>query len=294
MSGKRLKIDLVIIDPQNSFCKVVPANEQQAKHDGELCVGGAWDDMLRVTDLVNKFGDKLNDIHVTLDSHHLFHIAHPVWWKDTKGNQPSPFTIMRYENDKIIGSCMDANGNFHDVGEYTTRLPGIYKRSVEYLKALSVAKRYPHCIWPPHCLIGTTGHNIVEPLADALVNWCERNVARINFVTKGSNPFVEHFSAVRAEVVDPADPTTQINSDLIKTVMEADLVYFAGEAGSHCLANTVRDMANEFQDDSFIKKCTLLTDGTSPVPGFESFQDDFIKEMTARGMQSATIAEVLS
>lgn len=288
------KIDLVIIDPQNSFCKVVDPTQQQAIHDGELCVTGAWDDMLRVANVVNRIGDKLNDIHVTLDSHHLLHIAHPIWFKDSAGNQPLPFTLMREESGSIIGSRFDANGNQHDVGEYTTFLPSVFRRTVEYLKALRTNNRYPHCIWPPHCLIGSNGHNVVQSLFEALFNWEQRNTGCfVDYVTKGSNPFVEHFSAVKAEVVDPDDPTTQMNTDLVSMLMGADEVVFCGEAGSHCLANTVRDIADSFKDDSFIKKCVLLTDGTSPVPGFEAFQTKFVSDMTARGMKTTTCADYL-
>ena len=76
--------------------------------------------------------------------------------------------------------------------------------------------------------------------------------------------------------------------------MQADIVAIAGEAGSHCLANTVRDIANGFNDDSYIKKLVLLEDATSPVTGFETFQTDFITEMTARGMQISNTVDFLS
>jgi nicotinamidase/pyrazinamidase len=287
------KIDLIIIDPQNSFCKVVDAASQQSLHDGELCVTGAWDDMTRVSSLVNRIGNKLNDIHVTLDSHHLLHIAHPIWFRDSKGNQPGPFTLMREENGSIIGSQFDSSGNQHDVGEFNTFLPSVYRRTLDYLKSLRDNKRYPHCVWPPHCLIGTPGHNVVAPLQDALIAWEAKNYATVDYVTKGSNSFVEHFSAVKAEVVDPDDDTTQLNTDFISVLMQADELVFCGEAGSHCLANTVRDIADSFKDDSFIKKCVLLTDGTSPVPGFETFQTQFINDMEARGMRRSTCAEYL-
>jgi len=55
----------------------------------------------------------------------------------------------------------------------------------------------------------------------------------------------------------------------------------------------VRDIAEAFGDDSYIKKLVLLEDATSPVPGFESLQDDFVKEMTARGMQIDTTDKFL-
>jgi nicotinamidase/pyrazinamidase len=288
------KIDLVVIDPQNSFCKVVPIAEQQVQHDGELCVAGAWEDMQRVADLVTRLQTKLNDVHVTLDSHHRLHISHPIWYKDSNGNNPLPFTIMREENGNIIGSRFDANGQQNDVGQFTCFRPSVHKRTLEYLRTLSANNRYPHCIWPEHCLIGTPGHNVVPHLYAALVEWEKENYASVDFVTKGSNHFVEHFSAVKAEVVDPEDPSTQLNTSFIDTLMEADEVLFAGEAGSHCLANTVRDIADSFKDDSFIKKCVLLTDGTSPVGGFESYQQKFVSDMIARGMKYSTCADYLA
>jgi nicotinamidase/pyrazinamidase len=289
------KIHLVVIDPQNSFCKVVDQAQQQSLHDGELCVTGAWEDMDRVAAFVKRLGTKLSDIHVTLDSHHLLHIAHPVWYRDSKGNQPDPFTILREQNGSIVGSKVDSAGNLYDVGEYNAFKPSVHKRTLEYLRNLATAKRYPHVVWPPHCLIGTPGHNVVPQLMDALLEWVKLNGdATVDFVTKGSNPFVEHFSAVRAEVVDPNDPSTQLNSAFINTLLDADEVLFAGEAGSHCLANTVRDIADSFADDSFIKKCVLLTDGTSPVPGFENYQTAFVSDMTKRGMKTATTVDYLS
>jgi nicotinamidase/pyrazinamidase len=286
------KIHLVIIDPQQSFCKAVDAAQQQLIHDGELCVPGAWDDMVRVANMINRLGRKIDHISVTLDSHHWNHVAHPSWFKDQHGNPPAPFTIMREENGQIIGCQYGPNGP-QDVGIYTTAKPGYYARTCDYIKALKAGGRYPHCIWPPHTLIGTPGHNIVAPLFDALLNWCKDGFRTVNFVTKGSNPFVEHFSAVRAEVPDSNDPSTQLDSGFIQNVMEADEIWEAGEAGSHCLANTFRDMANSFGDDSFVAKTVLLTDATSPVPGFENYQNDYIAEMLKRGGKTATTVDIL-
>ena len=62
---------------------------------------------------------------------------------------------------------------------------------------------------------------------------------------------------------------------------------------SHCVANTVRDIANEFGDDSYVKKLVLLTDASSSVTGFESMGDDFVREMVARGMQTSTTVDFL-
>jgi len=287
------KIALVVIDPQNSFCKVVDPARQQVLHDGELCVPGALDDMTRLANFVDRLGKKLDDIHVTMDSHHQLHIAHPIWYRDADGNQPGPFTIMREVKGAIIGSRIDSGGISHDIGEFTCFSPSVYRRTLAYLKALKASGRYSHIIWPPHCLLGTPGHNIVAQLADALFKWERDNNAAIDLVTKGSNFFVEHFSAVRAEVVDPADPTSTLNTYFIDSLMDADEIVFAGEAGSHSLANTVRDIADHCNDGEVIEKCILLMDGTSPLPGFEACQARFVEDMSTRGMKMTTTINYL-
>jgi nicotinamidase-related amidase len=129
-----------------------------------------------------------------------------------------------------------------------------------------------------------------------MYEWETRQGTTVNFIPKGSNPLTEHYGALRAEVPDPQDTSTQINTHLMRTLEGADIVAIAGEAGSHCLANTVRDIANEFGDATYTKKLVLLTDTTSPVPlpaPLDTLQDDFIKEMTARGMQTSTTTDFL-
>ena len=148
--------------------------------------------------------------------------------------------------------------------------------------------------WPTHCLIGSYGHNVMPVLYDALIRWETERFGVVDYVTKGSNLWTEHFSAVRAEVPDPGDPGTQINARLIETLEAADLILLAGEAGSHCLANTVRDIADGFSDARFIEKLVLLTDATSPVTGFEHYQTDFMADMLARGMRTSTTLEILT
>jgi hypothetical protein len=56
----------------------------------------------------------------------------------------------------------------------------------------------------------------------------------------------------------------------------------------------VRDIANNFGDDSYISKLVLLTDASSDIPGFETHAQNFLKEMTGRGMQLSTTTEFLA
>jgi len=281
---------LVIIDPQGGFCKVVPKDQQQVIHDGELFVPGADKDMERLAGFVDKAGHLFNSIHVTMDSHHAWHIAHPCWFVDDSGNNPEPFTIMSIKKGEIFGFNIFTNANS---GPYRPKIMSQRQWTIDYLNKLQSSQRYPHMIWPPHCQIGTPSHAIVEPLMTALMKWEKKHIRSVNFVTKGSNIRTEHFGIVQAEVPDPLDPTTLLNQEFINLIGNPDIsqVFVAGEALSHCVANSVTDIANTFGDDSFIKKVVLIRDCTSNVPGCEAMGDTFVTTMVARGMTTTNTVD---
>ena len=265
------RVDLIIIDPQIDFCDP----------KGSLYVDEAEKDMERVASMIDRCGSKIKQIHVTLDCHHLMDVAHPPMWRDSDGNQPAPFTVITSQEQRD--------------GKWTPTLIQYKQRFIEYGEALEASGKFPLCIWPPHCLIGSQGNAVLPVLFTALQKWETENRKNVNYVSKGSNPFTEHYSAVKAEVEDPSDPTTQLNTSLIKTIMEADITRIAGEAGSHCVKETVCDIADGFGDDSYVKKLMLLTDAVSPVISpfvdFPAIQDQFITDMKARGMQTANTTD---
>lgn len=253
-----MKLEFLIIDPQNDF--IDP--------NGALCVANADKDAERLAKCMSRLLPKISDIHCSLDSHHFVDIAHPIWWVDKNGKHPNPFTLIT-EDDVLSGL-------------YRTFNPKYQQRSFDYVQTLKQNGRYVLCVWPPHCLISKPGGNVFEPISKVFDDW-ERQFAMVDFVTKGSNPFTEHYSIVQADVPDPNDPSTQLNIDLIQTLEQADIIALSGQALSHCVANTIRDIANNFGDDN-IQKMHLLIDTTSPVTGFENLADDFLHEMTGRGM----------
>jgi nicotinamidase-related amidase len=257
-----VKTKLLIIDPQVDFCDP----------KGALYVKGAEQDMTRLAAMVDRISDRLDDIQVTLDSHQLVHIAHPIFWRDTKGAAPAPLTVITM--DSVVTKKV-----------WRARCPALQAYAEKYVTDLEKSGRYVLVIWPPHCLIGTPGHNVSPILMPSLLRWQEQ-FALVNFVTKGSNMLTEHYSVVKADVPDPEDPTTSVNSTFIRQLEDADEILIAGEALSHCVANSVRDIANEFGDDQ-IRKLVLLTDASSNVPGFEKLGADFVREMTAKGMRLA-------
>lgn len=271
-----MNIHLVVIDPQNDFMDI-----QGAK----LPVPGANEDMNRLAKMVERVGKKLADIHVTLDSHRLLDIAHPAWWRNQKGDQPAPFTIITQDDVEN--------------GIWTPRIPAFRDRCLQYVRALATQGNYQLQIWPPHCLIGTWGHNVHCGLNDALQEWSDKELAMVDYLTKGSNPWTEHYGAMMAEVPDPEDPGTMLNTDFIEILRTADMIAFGGEALSHCFKTTISQTVNNIGDEH-LKKFWLLKDCSSPVPAvpngpdFPAISEAWLKEMTTRGINLTTSTEFLA
>ena len=260
MSGKRL--EFLIVDPQNDFCDP----------RGALYVPGAQEDSKILAETIKRLREKISHISVTLDTHRLIDIAHPIFWVDNEGRHPAPFTLITKD---------DLNK-----GLWTTTVPDHMDRAARYVNELAKNDRYVLCIWPPHCLIGSWGHSVTKPVYDALIEW-EENFSLVDYTSKGLNIWTEHYSALKADVEDPEDPATGLNEKLIKRLREADIIAISGQALSHCVANSVRDLADNSKEED-IKKLVLLIDTTSSVKGFEKLGEDFVREMTGRGMQVCT------
>ena len=282
------RVDLIVIDGQNSFLDP----------KGELYVSGADKEAGQLASMIKRLGRKISKIHATLDSHHPVDIAHPIMWKDEHGSHPDPFTIISADDVRNGKWSCTLFGYFNSEKKFTYQ-----DKCLAYVEKLEQNKRYPLCIWPPHCLIGTWGYNTFPVLHEAYNHWVqEASSPWINYVTKGDYPFTEHYSAIQADVPEPNVPKTQINADLLNNINNADIVVWSGWAGSHCLANTGRDAVNFFGqgENAFIKKSVLLTDTCAPVgdlPGSTMFKDmrnDFINEMQKRGMKLTTSDQFLS
>ena len=295
-----MKVDLLIVDPQNDFTQ----KDDGKGNKGALYVAGAEEDMRRVARFIKRTASRLNDIKITMDSHRDLGIERPGWWVRESDKAPTaPFTCLgihpvgRRVVKFVQGTGPNANmfGMVPTEESYVTRMPSYLhqggptgKGSFGYLEALAARKRYPHLVWPKHCVIGSWGYSIFPELQEAIGEWAVEQMATPVIVTKGSNPWTEHFSAVGAEVEDPSDPSTRINMDFIRSLEEADKVVLTGEALSHCVASTVRGIAENFSDPRYIEKLVLFTDCTSNVAGFDFLGDAFIQELVKKGMTLST------
>ncbi len=260
-----MNVHLLLIDAQQDFC--------DGPCCGALAVPGAHEDMLRLADFVGDNLSKIDGIHASMDCHRLHDIAHPAWWQDKDGLHPAPFTIISGKDieDKI----------------WRPAKPETMARSLSYVKALETAGNYPLCIWPPHCLLGTQGQSLHPAIAVCLMNWEMHTGKAVNYITKGENPWTEHYSALKAEVPDPADQGTQLNNQLLEKLLKADEILIAGEALSHCVQATVSDLADALGVET-VRKFVFLSDASSSVAGFEALGQEFLDKYTSLGMRVET------
>jgi nicotinamidase/pyrazinamidase len=277
-------IQLLIIDPQNDFCDLptswCPADPVSgAIASPALPVVGAHADMLRLAQLIQNGASGISSIYVTLDSHHRFDIAHPTFWSTGAGAPVVPFT-------PITAAQVRA-------GDYVPKDETMLPRALAYLDELEQHGRYCLMVWPVHCEIGSWGHNVHPAVKAAYNRWEDSRQAMVQKISKGSNPWTEHYSAMQAEVPDAEDPATQLNTDLIASLDRADLLIIAGEASSHCVKATTEHIVSNLPSGN-TGKVVLLTDCMSPVGGFEAQHRAFMDEMSGRGVVLSTSTDMLS
>jgi nicotinamidase-related amidase len=276
-------IQLLIIDPQNDFCDVPAGYRPVDPLTGTavapaLPVAGAHADMLRTAQFISEAGSRLHEITVTLDSHHQVDIAHPTFWRHGDGAEVAPFT-------PITAAQVRA-------GAALPRDPAALPRTLAYLDELESRGRYVLMVWPVHCEIGTWGHDVHADVRDAYNRWERAQLRNVRKVSKGENPWTEHYSAIQAEVPDPQDEHTQLNAALLAALDRAGLLLIAGEASSHCVRATTEHIVANLPG-GHPERIVLLTDCMSPVAGFEAQHQAFLDDMRARGVRLATSTEAL-
>lgn len=272
---------LLIIDPQNDFCDVPAAYRPVDPLTGDavapaLPVAGAHADMQRTAAFIRATGSRLDDITVTLDSHHHVDIAHPTFWKNAGGSAVTPFTTIAAAQVRA--------------GEFQPRDPAALPRTLAYLDELESHGRYTLMVWPVHCEIGTWGHGVHADVRAAYNQWEEAHLRNVAKVTKGENPWTEHYSAIQAEVPDADDDHTQMNAALLAALDRADTLLIAGEASSHCVRATTEHIVANLPGGR-PERVVLLTDCMSPVGGFEAQHAAFLDEMRAKGVRLMTSDE---
>lgn len=231
-----MKIVWIIIDMQNDFCRP----------DGALYVPGAEKDAERISGLLRSQAAGITDIWLTRDEHQVLDIAHPAFWKDREGKMALPFTrISAREVEEGKWSPFAAKPEVLD-----------YLRQVE-------ASGMLYTVWPEHCIQGSEGAAIFPGVMEAVKYW-SRTGKFFRVLTKGTYPLTEHYGAFQAEVPREDVPETLFHQSWVEELYRYDQIWIAGEAQSHCVAQTVRQLS---VFPGLIRKLVILKDCMSPVAG---------------------------
>jgi len=283
---------LVIIDGQKDF-----------HPGGSLAIASADDDAKRIAALIrstlaNNSSFKIDRIVATLDSHHKLHIAHPSFWRSENGVEPAPYTIITSEeienvkwiprkdlklpisNQLFHANIMNPNPIMRKSFQNSDGTFDLKAYCIEYCKRLEKDRRFQLCIWPEHCLIGSTGHALHDDIKSAIDEWIQATGRSAEFVMKGQNLLTEMFSALKAEV--EICPETRLNQELLESLKLSDRILICGQALSHCVNYTTRDLIDNMEE-SEKQKVEVLKDCCSCVEGFEDCGNEFLKYVHANG-----------
>lgn len=229
---------LLIIDAQYDFCN----------QNGALFVQGADADMKRLACWIKKYSDLIDNITLTMDSHPVNDISHPSFWAGKDGNFPNPFTPITLKDI--------------DEGIWNPRF--FRDEAVNYIRELEKQGEFGHFIWPYHCLTGSQGAAIENNIMEAVTEWCLKG-NNYQVETKGTYPLSEHFGIFRANVPVTKHPETLINQRLINNLNNYSNIFLAGEAKSHCVANSLKQVIEIAPD--LANKFIILEDCMSDVAG---------------------------
>jgi nicotinamidase-related amidase len=218
-----------------------------------LFVPGAVEDTTRTIEWLYRNLDKITQVAFSLDTHRVFQIFHPAWWIDEDGKHPPPFT----------------NISLGDLREGKWKPVAHPAECLEYVKQLERAGKYVLTVWPYHTLLGGVSHALVPALMEAAMFHALVRQAQTHFETKGTHAMTENYSVLAPEVRELGGKSVgTFNAAFFKMLMEFDRVYVFGQAKSHCVLSTLRDLQQHIAgtDPSLMDKIWILEDATSPVP----------------------------
>jgi nicotinamidase-related amidase len=271
------KILVIGIDFQNDF--VLPDKSLVADGEpyGSLSVPGSRGDIERFTRFIYNHCDKLTRIFLSIDTHFVYQIFHGSMWLDGAGDTVAPYTMIT-PDDLNAGAYRFVGGN-----------PSIARQCVE---ALAAAGKGGVFIWPYHCLTGSFGW-CPETQLMQMVHFhsaARKTIGKERPVPtfKGTDIHSEMYGFLEPEfnpkgaalinknVLDVLARTDATGGDI---KFEYDQIFVGGEAGSHCLPESVRQIVKRFANyPEFTRRITILEDCTSPVPGFEQAMRDAFDE----------------
>jgi len=251
-----MKTCLLIINPQRDFID---------DRDAALPIKGAFNNMLNLTDMLYQYGNRIDQIVVTLDQHPFNHIAHPEMWLDKRDCSPRPFSRITYADISI--------------GRWRASLPELEQIQADYVREAEKAGA-GLTVWPRHCIIGSRGASICPRLNSDLTSWANPN-RLVHFYNLSANWSTEHISSFQTVVNRNDDGTTWFNHYLYQAI-QADTILIAGEALDHQVKATVLEAID--YAPQIAASMIILEDCTSSMHE-KRHGEKFLNEFTNRGGQ---------
>jgi nicotinamidase-related amidase len=242
-SQDHLRIAAFGIDCQVGFC--LPG--------ASLFVPGAVEDMERTISWFYNNIERITSLYLSLDTHAAFQIFHPAWWRDPHGRSPSPLTVITAQDQR--------EGRWTPIANPSECL--------EYCEQLEATGRYVLTIWPYHTLLGGASHALVPALMEAALFHAIARTSPTQLITKGEHPLTESYSVLAPEVrALGGHAVGRFRQELFDALLSHDRVYVFGQASSHCVLSTLRDLRDHIRatDPALMDRIWILQDAMSPVP----------------------------
>lgn len=242
---------------------------------GPLGVPNSIKDVENITKFIYKNMDEITNIMCSLDTHIPGQIFHPAWWVDENGNAPDPFTIITHEDVK--------NRKWIPILDDT-------EDSIEYLQNLKDMEKNDLCIWPYHCISGTEGATLENEFAKmvyfhSIVRKCTNPM-----IFKGSDPKSEMYGIIKPEY----SKDDFINIEVLDTIKQYDEIYVVGEASSHCVLESVKQIVEYFSEKTeILNRITILSDCTSSITGYEENTLKEFKQLEKVGIKFIKSTDVV-
>lgn len=229
--------------------------QQDFMDDGALGVPGAGKDVERIIKFIRNNSEKISDIAVSIDTHMPRQIFHPCWWTDGAGEHPDPYTAITLED--------------LDNGKYKA----LYheEESYDYVKNLETLGKKTLVIWPYHCLRSTQGAALQDDFAKLIIELSVTKGIEITHIIKGLDPLSEMYGIIKPEY----SRSENINLEFLNKLTDYDKIIVAGEAKSHCVLESLRQILEYYKDRPEITgKIHVLEDGMSSIPGYEETTEE--------------------
>ena len=233
--------------------------QQDFMDNGALGVPGAHGDVERMTQFIYNNMDKIANIAVSIDTHTPHQIFHPCWWIDEKGNNPAPYTPITLAD--------------LDSGKWRAVIKP--RASREYVEHLEKDGKKTLCIWTYHCIQGTSGCALENQFANMVYFHSVAKKSTVQRLVKGQDPMSEMYGIYRPEY----DEDNYINLEALNKLEEYDKIVIAGEAKSHCVLESIKQIMEHYASRPEItKKVYLLEDCMSSIPGFEDVTEQTFED----------------